>query len=250
MLAAANITDFMADWKPDERNPIFDTNGDGTSVWVHRNGYCIGRFSARMFEINDGSDDARRIAGGLTGNIEAWNVFCKTIVDRFGYEVPRDVTPIRFHDALGIARKSAVSVPLEHITRHFNPLDEDVWHREIVTVEKVESAIARGNFASDFIPLPLREHTYDAWDARRVAYFVVCPDPTPIEIEITSSRGHYEILDGFHRLTAAIIRGDARFNVVINGDEVGTDIAFPDRSETLMFTDETLYASEYERENM
>jgi hypothetical protein len=51
---------------------------------------------------------------------------------------------------------------------------------------------------------------------RRIAYLVVHPDPTPVEIEM-DSYGYPIIYDGNHRIAAAVCRGDLTILADISG---------------------------------
>lgn len=81
------------------------------------------------------------------------------------------------------------------------------------------------------------------WHNRRVAYLVVNPDPTAIEIEVGVPEipgvlefgPRWFVQDGNHRLAAAIYRGDAYINAEVGGsvryaESLFGKLEWPDRT--------------------
>lgn len=212
-----------------------ETESDGQSVWVHDEGLCVARFGVMAYEVHSAGDRPVPLLHGRHQGIEDWIAFREAVKAHHGYDMPARVAPRRYWNTLGIVPVQPVSVPLEAVRRHSDPLTRPVWGRDAVDRATVARMIAEGRLVADFLDEDLRGVTGGPfWDARRIAHFVVHYEPTPMEITVTNNRGDVEIVDGLHRLAAAIYREDPRFNVLLDGDDVGIALAFPDQAAPLI----------------
>ncbi len=207
------------------------TASDGQSVWIHDEWLCIARFGAKAYEIHSAGETPMPLLNGRHEGIADWIAFRAAMKVHHDYDVPVRATPHRYWDELGIEPVRPVSVPLSAIRRHFDPLVEPLWRRDETDRATVARMIAEGRTAPHFIDEDFRGSSGGPlWDARRIAHFVLHFEPEPMEVCVTSNHGHVEVVDGLHRLAAAIYREDARFNVLINGDEIGIALLFPDQA--------------------
>ncbi len=113
------------------------------------------------------------------------------------------------------------TVPLQRLEQ-WSPFTHAVWSENPgpLTVEEVTLAIAEGRLGD-------RPHGDDwsKWSRQqhveRVAYLVVYPDPTPIELDVgvpeLGCHVAWPLQDGHHRLAAAFYRGDKTIEVDVSG---------------------------------
>lgn len=115
-------------------------------------------------------------------------------------------------------------IPINRITEFFRPFEFPPWSyvkRNNFTVKGVyhclhNNVLERRHYRPEMFRWNGRHHEM------RVAYLVVHHDESPISIEILDETASLD--DGWHRLSAAIIRGDRFINVVFGGhidDSVG-----------------------------
>ncbi len=112
-------------------------------------------------------------------------------------------------------------VPLEKL-KQWSPFDHAVWVNlqeppAKITIEEVATAIAEGRLGSQHLGgCGLRRDHIE-----RVAYLVVNPDPTPLDLDVgvpfLGCHVDWPIQDGHHRLAAAIFRNDALIDIDISG---------------------------------
>lgn len=104
-----------------------------------------------------------------------------------------------------------VAIPVANIARHFNPLKKDPWGTGL-TLADVKAAIRDKRFVAD--------HTSED-HAARIAYLVNNPANDPLDIDVgVPALGHtvsWPILDGNHRLAAAILRKDKTILAEVGG---------------------------------
>lgn len=120
-------------------------------------------------------------------------------------------------------------VPVRDLVRRWDPFA--AWCTTPITASEVEEALEEGWL--DPVPydtMPWGFHEQDEDRARhyhrcRIAWLVVHPDPTPIEIDVGAPslgwhpRGKgFDFIDGNHRLCAAVIRGDDTIRVGYGGE--------------------------------
>lgn len=114
----------------------------------------------------------------------------------------------------------AGNVPLERITRLFDPFVHPPWHDgQGVTMAGVRAALNKGRletkpYSAEFFARDWTSIRHE----QRIAWLVLNPSTEPIQIEF--SEPGYEacsIDDGNHRLAAAIIRSDAEIAIQIGG---------------------------------
>jgi hypothetical protein len=215
---------------PIEGARIRSTSSDGQSVWVHDEGLCVARFGTHSYEIHTAGEMPLPILIARHRGIQDWIAFRDAVAMHHGYAIPPRATPDRYWVELGITAAEPVSIPLDAIRRHFNPLEQRIWGRGATDRETIARMIAAGRTAETFVEEHLRDAVDPLWDACRIAHFVTHFEPEPMEIAVTSNLGHLEVVDGYHRLGAAIFRDDARFNVLIDGDDAGIAIQFPDQA--------------------
>lgn len=105
-------------------------------------------------------------------------------------------------------------VRLESLIRVNNPLAEPPWaeRNRAITVTEVLKAVREKRFESRW---GTRNHL------RRIAYLVEHPDEKPIEIDVGVPCLNYYvdwiIIDGNHRVAAALVRGDEFISASIGG---------------------------------
>lgn len=105
----------------------------------------------------------------------------------------------------------SVQIPVRNIAEHFNPFKASPWG-----VRVTRAAVLRALTAAQ---LEARPNTPN--HVQRTAYLVQHPSPDPIEIDVGAPvLGYYVtwmILDGNHRLAAAIYRGDDTIQAAVSG---------------------------------
>lgn len=114
-----------------------------------------------------------------------------------------------------------VTVPVDAIKERYNPFEWEVWDIEYpISITEVDRAIASKHLES----LPFSKWTFGDdrnQHASRIAYLVVNGWDDPIDIEV-DEYGGVLVLDGNHRLAAAIYRGDPHIAAILGGfiDEI------------------------------
>lgn len=98
--------------------------------------------------------------------------------------------------------------------QNFSPFDYTVWGglNRPITREEVQKAIEE----KDFRDKPLGHQGLRIDHIRRVAYLEAHPDPTPLSLDVGDSS--WIVIDGNHRLGAAIFRGDETIEVEVSGE--------------------------------
>lgn len=102
-----------------------------------------------------------------------------------------------------------------------DPFRSPCWLDRPITQREVRAALRAGNLvAESYSGSPSWNWPMDRHVAR-IAYLVVHPDPTPIEVDVgVPSLGcpvEWPVFDGNHRLAAAIFRGDPYILVSASG---------------------------------
>lgn len=206
---------------------------DNETVWIHdATGGCTARFGKAGFEIRiPERDPLIRIGNGP----EVWQEFVHLANEIMSIRLPPNATPLRLRNAFDIQTDDAndiSTVSIAEIVSFYNPLDfEALWAQPLADVlADIRKCIDTNTLAKDYVEpehrMPLGSH----WDLARIAWFVKNPDPTPIEIEVIATDGTWELVDGFHRLSAAIYRNDQTIKVALGGYVDAYDIAFPSRT--------------------
>lgn len=198
--------------------PNYET--DGSAVWIALGPQCVARFGAYAWEVHHPVETGRGAAGKVAG-LADWAIFTTTVKDMLGLSVPQFVTPRCFADALGLpAHYSELPVlkynpddlfllPVADLANKFSPYQTDVWSRDTVTTATVQQYLNTGETISEFVDHEARGHLVGHWDSKRIAYFVRNPWSDPIAVDIFDPEtADYNLRDGFHRLGAAIFRGD------------------------------------------
>jgi len=97
---------------------------------------------------------------------------------------------------------------------------ENPWTGEKFSVEDVRQAVSDGRFLKSSWGASSAEWSRND-HIERVAYLVVSPDRTPVEIDVgIPSLGVYvawPLTDGNHRLGAAVVRGDPHILAIVSG---------------------------------
>jgi len=98
----------------------------------------------------------------------------------------------------------------------YSAFDRMIWSGQgddPITREEVASAIAEGRFQK----MPLDTEGTRRDHVERIAYLVVHPARTPLELDVgiphLGCHVDWPLLDGHHRLAAAIYRGDATIDI-------------------------------------
>ena len=125
----------------------------------------------------------------------------------------------------------------------WNPLEGTQWSQEPIPQSEIDLAIrenrlepmswevykdkedARGAKQS---PALTRRHR--DFHIRRIAYLVVNPDHSPLdlEIEIPGYSFSNQLLDGWHRFSSAVVRGDEKIVVAYSGGCESFESFFPE----------------------
>lgn len=206
----------------------FVADGDGSCVWVHSERGTIARFGRVAFEIFDGDDPHAAPVVVRGSGLEQWRRFRDMVATIHGFGIPDEFVPVRFRDELGLNDAPTFMLDLATIAEFRDPFRFDVWGRTPLTREDVQQAIDERDFVRTYMDMGIRTHVGPKWDARRVAYFVVHPDHAPIGIEV-DEEGNFGLDDGYHRLAAAIFRGDATIRATMGGYMAAWDVHFRDR---------------------
>ena len=112
------------------------------------------------------------------------------------------------------------NVSVSALSNIYDPFDRSPWDGvdkidpdEVVAgaVEKSCRSIAHDDAMQNPLAPPKQ-----AYHVKRIAYLVAHPDPEPIVI-VPNVRGSFQLEDGWHRLAAAIYRGDAKIKVAFGG---------------------------------
>ena len=212
----------------------FNTDTDRSTVWIHNQDRLIARFGKNAYEVMSPEAPNQIADFARVESVQSWLDFKAKVASVHGFEIVEGLTPLRFHNELGLsfgyAPEDAIfEVPLSSVTKFINPFRSDLWGRGRVTKQSVKRCIELSEFEPHFVPDGLRLHIRPGWDSRRVAYFVVNKDPWPLSIECTSPCGSWVIHDGCHRLASAIYRRDATILISLGGYVDGWDHCFPKR---------------------
>lgn len=210
------------------------SESDRVCVWVHDGGECVARFGKTWFEVYGADRPRRQIAWGSSLTLEGWRTFKDCVLGTFAYALDDALAPVRLHGEMepspGFEPGDQVFlVPVREISDVTDPFLDDVWGRGTIMREDVRRLLEAEDVASDFVEMHVRERLSAEWDARRTAYFVRNPSAFPISIEVVSPEGDFEVDDGYHRLAAAIYRGDGEIAVELGGYVGGWSAAFPGR---------------------
>ncbi len=116
----------------------------------------------------------------------------------------------------------SVSLPVANIRAHFDPLATPPWGCAPIAREEVLHAIASGGLAHEY-PRTIGGADWSREDhIARIAYLSLHGWNTPLDIDVgVPSLGchvAWPILDGNHRLAAAIVRGDLTIAASVGGD--------------------------------
>lgn len=112
------------------------------------------------------------------------------------------------------------SIPIERIIDHANPVESPPWACGILLrPSDVLAAIQEERFQA--IPDEYSSDLDYAYHAERIAYLVVhgWDDPIEIDVGVPSMGCHvgWPVLDGNHRLYAAMYRGDPEIRATVSG---------------------------------
>lgn len=117
-----------------------------------------------------------------------------------------------------------------------DPFKESIWPTQgpaVLRRKAVAAAVREGRLrAAPWESWPAEDQKSIEAHAERVAYLVVRPAADPVEIDVGCSDLGYDlgavpdILDGFHRIAAAIYRGDKTIRV----DASGSGVILEDRA--------------------
>lgn len=111
-----------------------------------------------------------------------------------------------------------------------NPFERSLWTRKPISKNLVKKSLDKNQLDTRFSPddfdtgAPKNEVSTRLYHARRIAYLIKNYDPTPIVIECTNN---IKMLDGWHRLSAAIYNNQKYINVTYDGYEDCFNSLFP-----------------------
>ena len=215
-------------------DPSIASESDQATVWVHQGGLTVARYGRMSFEVYSPEEPRRLVGHGRSVGAESWLSFKAKVREVFSHDIDDMLTPVRFWDELGLTPgfetgHPTFSIATDEISHLNNPFEDDIWGRGQVTREEVARCIESGNLAAEFVPMGLRDRKPSGWDAQRIAYFVVHPNDWPIDIEVTTAEGEFQIEDGFHRLAAKIFEQKPVIKATLGGYVSGMAKAFPSR---------------------
>lgn len=123
--------------------------------------------------------------------------------------------------------KEVIRIPLDRLARLCNPLETSPWATP-VSQEDVALALETGRLVST--PLPGNEGDH----AGRIAYLVVNTASDPIDLDVgvpeMGSEVAWPVVDGNHRLAAAIFRGDVHIDVNWSGSSDHFEFLFGEKT--------------------
>lgn len=212
----------------------YSIDSDLTSVWVHCGGECVARFGKVAYEVM-GDSVPRLIAHrGVSKTVDDWHKFTEFVRAIHGVKIDVKNTPIKFRDELGLGPgydndESLFRVPIKRLLKVGNPFEQNIWNRDQVTKERVRQYIESGLTEPRFIDMAARFHVDEDWDIRRIAHLVLNPNDWPLLVVVNDVDGDFELVDGWHRLAAAIYREEEDILISLSGIVNGWDEAFPER---------------------
>ena len=113
----------------------------------------------------------------------------------------------------------SVMVPIVALN-NWNPMLVEVFGKPIKKYE-IDRAIATNNLLNEPLSKPSTKFRKRRDHIARIAYMVVNPDTTPIEIDVGIPCLNYindwPIVDGHHRLASTFYRGDTEISAFISG---------------------------------
>ena len=112
---------------------------------------------------------------------------------------------------------SVVSIPVSVLRNIWDVVENPPWNDSFkpVTEVDVHDAVRRKDWSSRHMcPLEHNQETMKLDHVRRIAWMVIHPPQDPVLIDTSLAN---PITDGYHRLYAAIIRGDEMISVSICG---------------------------------
>ena len=123
---------------------------------------------------------------------------------------------------------AAFFVSVYQISEVVNPFEDCIWHNvdPPVSIDEIIQAIARDELCEIPYSIMLKRHAAEctrSYHIQRIAYLVVYPDDTPINIDVGvpvcgyEHASGFEILDGHHRLAAALVRNASDILVTPSG---------------------------------
>ena len=134
-----------------------------------------------------------------------------------------------------LSRVPVWEVKVAQITSRYKPLDQ--WGVGKITEAEIQTAVRGKRFdfrVHDTLPDDWPKRLAKRYHIERVACLVVRRDNAPIEIDVGIPALNYTheddliIIDGHHRLAAAMIRGDQAIQVTYGGQESEFKRLFPD----------------------
>lgn len=109
------------------------------------------------------------------------------------------------------------TVPVEALAAIYDPFESSPWFDiDSISPDAVAEAIERQDFDAGHHEPNIMKPPSSDYHVRRIAYLVAHPDPEPIVV-VPNQEGSFELDDGFHRLAAAIYRGDPTIRVAFGG---------------------------------
>lgn len=193
---------------------------DGKTVWVNGPNGCLGRFSRHGVDVHRDPADPQSGPHCLDCSPEPdWNRFKESMKLYHGVIVPDHYRPGGPSDPIWLG--------LEKLLDRYPDVSPFSVHAECTGGgggafrEMTESMVAsrtmhRHSYTgdSDFLSWTSERH------AARISWLFHNPDPTPLRACLATRR--LWIDDGYHRLGAAILRGDRTVSVVLESSDTAS----------------------------
>jgi hypothetical protein len=123
-----------------------------------------------------------------------------------------------------------IVVPVSDLAAHCSPLDGMEWECEPIDPDEVMAALAEGRLEGESwqvmtgrsLPSWNDDIKHHKFHIERMAYLLANPDGSPIDIVLEGDffKKVLRLLDGNHRLGAAILRNDETILVFVNPDDL------------------------------
>lgn len=108
-------------------------------------------------------------------------------------------------------------VSVENLNEIYHPFEHPPWFdTQPISTDEVQNAIADKQLNNQPHEPNVMKPASKEYHIQRIAYLVIHPDHNPITI-VPTREGSFTLDDGFHRLMAAIYRGDRIIKVEFGG---------------------------------
>lgn len=109
----------------------FNTDTDRTTVWIHKQDRLVARFGNKAYEVMSPTFPERLLEFERVESAQSWLDFKAKVAAAHGFEVGEGLTPLRFHQELGLSfgyapEDSIFEVPLAAVTKFLCPSSDDL----------------------------------------------------------------------------------------------------------------------------